>query len=247
MKQMDFHKDIIETKLNIRISDLVKHKVDNLNELENVHIERARSLGEEQDAAYYLNLLITDDNSRHLRGFVRDVIMNGKDHRSWRKRNVLLLLSCSLRDVLTTTRKTLFNRSDDEFTQVISPDLNAWNQHSDTSGTFAFHIPDANYKTVAPKGYILRSPDGVQLVDISPDQATIRFRRWIASRIAAYLKFHNQLNASPDLAVLDQVTPRENWTEDAHRALNGLLQELEKNSWDGESVPGFSGPDDFYD
>ena len=172
---MDFHKDIIETKLNIRISDLVKHKVDNLNELENVHIERARSLGEEQDAAYYLTLLITDDNSRHLRGFVRDVIMNGKDHRSWRKRNVLLLLSCSLRDVLTTTRKTLFNRSDDEFTQVISPDLDAWNQHSDTSGTFAFHIPDANYKTVAPKGYILRSPDGVQLVDISPDQASIRF------------------------------------------------------------------------
>jgi hypothetical protein len=243
---MDILKDVIEAKLNVRISDLIQRKVEDLNELKDVDIERARMLGQEYEAEYYLGLLATDDNARYLKGFVRSVITNKEDHRTWGKGSVLLLLDSSLHDVLTKERNVLFNRSDDELKHIIEPEVDAWNRNSDTSGAFAFLIPEINYRFTSPAGYLMRSPDGVQLSAVSPGRVILQFRRWIASKIAGYLNYFNQLNTAPDLSVLEEIAPRESWTEDALMALSGLLKEIGMNPLENGKVPGFYGPDDFY-
>lgn len=236
-------KEAIEGKLNISMDNLARNHVTDLNETSDLDIERARLLDNENEAEYYLSLLVTDENLRYLKGFVRNVITNNENHRTWGKGRVLLL-ECSMSDVLTKDRMDLYQRPEALFKCIVEPDLESWKQYSDRSGSFAFYEPDTNYKDSVTSGYYSIAKS-VHLLEVPSNKVTLYFRRWLASKIAAYLKHFNQLSAHADVSKLEELAAHDTWTEDARRALSGLLKELESPS-EG-IVPGYSGPDDFYE
>lgn len=242
---MDTLKEVIEAKLKIKLEDMANYQTDNLNEFDATIIERARLLDHEYEAEYYLGLFVTDENSHYLKGFVRSVVSNKEDHRTWGK-GVVIVRETSYITILTEERSTLFGRSDDQLNKILPNDLDGWKQQSDLGGIFAFYLPDADYKFNCPKDYTLIQINPDQLQDVSPEKVKVQYRRWLASKLAAYLKYFNQLNENANTKVLEEITPKETWTEDALIALDGLLKELQLDTKNDKCVPGFYGPDDFY-
>lgn len=240
----DYYRKTIEKILNIDLDDTALVQIDDLNETPIQIIENAQKLNDEIMALYYFERLVTQENWRHLRGFVRSVIVNKENKENWRK-GTILVLTCTNEDLLTKEREVLFNRPNTEFKYILPLDYEDWNQNSDFGGTFAFNEPNKNYKFVAPERYCMLSSSDNKLVEIKEHQIDIQFRRWVASRIAGYLKFYDKLTPDADVSILYSIVKREKWTHDALKALDGLLLEL-KAGVPENSIPGFTGADDYY-
>src|SRR5690554_1705984 len=194
-------KDIIntiETKLCIDLTKFEKYQIDDLNKIPDEHIKNARTLQNEYEAEYYLSLLVSPDNSRYLRGFVRSVITNRENARTWQKRSVIFVLGASLKDILTKPREILFGFPDSHFKHIIKPDYKYLEMKVSNGGILTYINPDANYKTVAPNGYTMSLLKNTELVEIEQDKIPFYYRRWVASRIAAYLNHFNKLKAEFD-------------------------------------------------
>ncbi len=238
---------IIEKKLNTDLTKLEKYQIDNLNEIPYEHIENARKLQNEYEAEHYLSLIVSNDNARYLKDFIMDVIINQEDWQDWRKRAVIFVLDASIQEILTKPRKALFGFPDSHFKYIIKPDYKYLETKASDGGVLTFVNPNANYKTRAPYGYIMSSLNVTQLLEIEQDRISFHFRRWVASRIAAYLDYFNKLKGEFDSSILEEVAHKKEWTEDTLKALRGLQKERENYKWKETDIPGFCGQDSYYE
>lgn len=219
--------------------------ISNLNEMPLNLIENARNLGTEYEAETYLERHVTSENCKYLRTFVRRVITNGEEVRTWNKGRALIAYS-SLSDQLNKEKEALFGYNTAEFMTIVRPNFEAWNSGSDLGGMFVFCEPEADYRSQTPPGYGIMSLKEADLITIDSNMISIQFRRWLASRMAAYLKAKNELHTFKNSELLEEVAAKEQWTEDALIAFKGLTKERAACNWNDEVIPGFCGTDSFY-
>lgn len=218
-------------------------RFDNLNELPIHIIEHMLELNDETPALHYLEPLVTRENQRYLRGFIRSVVINKESHETWNKGKVLLL-SRPYEDLFTIERLELFNRANSRFENIVRLSYEDWSFYSFETGGFAFYLPNANYKFTAPENYIMVSPSEFELERIEEHKTDLHFRRWLASFMANQMRYQNKLQLD-GVSILDDIADRKRWTPDALKALDGLLLEMKDGISEG-AVPGFSGPDNYY-
>ncbi|MGS2739382.1 hypothetical protein [Sinomicrobium sp. M5D2P17] len=236
---------MLKQKINISIKDMNKYQISNLNEIPEELIGNARKLDSEFEAESYLNLLVTPENSKYLRSFVRQVVINGEKVNTWKKGRALIVDS-SLVDQLTKDKEEIFGYDSANFKTIIRPNYEAWSRGSDFGGMFVFCEPDADYRSYTPPGYGIISLKELDLIEVDQKHITTQFRRWLASRMAAFLKHKNQLETFDNAKVLEELVTRDQWTEDAVRAFEGLGKEKATCSWGDDAIPGFCGDDAFY-
>lgn len=228
-----------------RNDNMEKCPISNLNEMPVELIEHARKLGNEFEAVPYFELLVTPENFKYLRSFVRRVVMNHEEVSAWNKGRALIAYS-SLTDQLTKKKEALYGYEVEYFKTIVKPNFEAWSQGSDLGGMFVFCEPNADYRSVTPAGYGIISLKNAELIEVDPNNVVIQFRRWLASRMAYYLKHKNQLETFNDSKVLEELAPKGRWSQDAIKAFKGLLNERENYHWGDYDIPGFGGTDSLY-
>lgn len=226
--------------------EINKKLISNLNKMPLELIENARKTGSELEALSYLSLLVTPGNHKYLRSFVRRVVMNREEAGTWNKGRALVAYS-SLLDQLTKEKEEIFGYNTTDFKFIIQPNFEAWSRGSDFGGMFVFCEPEADYRSPTPPGYGIISLKEADLVKVEQKQVTIQFRRWLASRMAAYLNHKNQLETFDITEPLEELANRNQWTHDAVQAFEGLLKEKGTYRWKEKNIPGFCGPDSFFE
>lgn len=239
--------EYLKLKLNTSTEEIRKHMVANLNEMPQPLIDNARKLENEFMAESYLKLHTTPDNEPYLRGFVRQVVVNGEAVSTWKKGRVLIAYS-SLADQLSKQKEEIFGHEEQWFNTIVKPDYEIWARGSDLGGIFVLVEPEADYRSSTPAGYGTLSLTGQELISVDPKKAAVHFRRWLASRMAAFLQSKNQLHDErKHTEVLTALVPMDDWTTDAKMAIKGLAKEKAAACFEKEAVPGFCGEDAFYD
>lgn len=222
-----------------------KNSIDDLNKTPKKIIEVARKLTHEIDRFELFSFLTSEPNHNVLRGFIKDVVENEIPVNTWMKGRILLP-DISLNDQLTKRINQIIP-SNLDYTHIVLPRYEAWEQASCIGGSPAILDQKATYKTPHISGFH-NFPD-VKIKPKSEFSPSVIHARWIAQRIARYLNIHSHLPL-PSLEVMKGELRQHNaeklWIPEVEVALNGLAKEIESDMIEPNSVPGFIGPDEFY-
>ena len=232
-----------ELQLSLDIKD--KGSVPDLNSVPLKQLEIAKRFKHPFVIEAYLNFLLPEKDWKYIRAFVHQVVLGDRDAKTWRKGR-MLSPDVSLKDQLTKTKEEILGEYIHEVQFIMKPDFYNWSQGATGIGGFVFPEPDADYTSLIPKGFLPSEMALTHLVKIDKANIDVLFRRWIAVRITSFLRAKNLLNSFEYSDALEAIAPRSSWTKDAHIALEGLLKEKESGIWKDDTIPGYSGPDEFY-
>lgn len=231
--------DLIERKLGRRIEPLDEGRITNLNHVPESLVKEARSLDNVLLANELLTFYTAPDCHDTLRSFVQQVVFGGVPASQWR-RGRTLAPSFSMQAMIVSPRADLLAPLGNPPVLRISPRAADWESGAEWVGAPARSDPDADYRTPRPDHTAdLSNPKVEQISDIA-----VVVRRWIAGRIARFLKARGRLAAGASL--VDGFPPPEQWSADARIAREGLLRELGELDRLQDGIPGFRGPDEFY-
>jgi len=220
--------------------------VANLNELPASVISQAKRLPallRDPFISFYVN----ERDRRFVREFIDNVIVDGEDPRTWRRGRILVpdfspraLMQNGVGDIIAALRS-----DDDRPWHRIRPDRRLWDAREYVTGAPAVVRPELDYHFVP--GSQLRDllPGGFEVDAV--DDVGIATRRWIAANIARVAKSLNIHQFTTPEALISGCYPDlQSISNDALVAARGLLHEFAVLPNDEENVPGFRGPDDWY-
>lgn len=92
---------------------------------------------------------------------------------------------------------------------------------------------------------------GLSPCDTKPiESQSVAIRRWHAARLSCVLTMYRDLKNIKSIEDLQdsRIVPFDQWSEDAKIAARALIREFTTpGMWNGETVPGFNGPRDWYE
>lgn len=185
----------------------------------------------------------------HVGGFLEEVVDGGAEVSQWRRGRVLAP-SFTVNELMTTSSARLIERlgavATDDVVRIV-PSQKHRDSYGVIAGAPAILRPDLDYK-YAPAGHLIDM--GLECVnDLEPaGDVVIAFRRWIASRFVA--KFGALLDAEPAVSpsqMLAQLFPGISVTPDARGAVSAVFAELGCSRSAGDRIPGFCGPDRWFE
>lgn len=192
----------------------------------------------------FLEYCTTSENHKYLRQFVHLILLEGKDPACW-KIGRSLKPDTSLENQLTKSLFEIFGELETKICLIEEPQKKMWNEVGET-GCFVIKQEDARYTWESVNGFMTYSLD-IPVREIRKEEIPTYHRRWIANRIARCLKVDGLLDSFSDISVLDRYTSRDKLTADAIKAFEGLLKEQKEFGWKEDEVPGYVGPDEFYE
>jgi hypothetical protein len=189
---------------------------------------------------WYLRSLVDDDERPFVDSYIEDVIDGEGAHERW-GRGGLLLPTFGLPDLLT--------RDVADILAAFPLDGGAWRRWPVTRerwdardglvGAPAVDRPDLGRHVTLPP-HVMRVRSDIAL---EPEPAPERLaRRWIASRVARLAP-----DQDPEATVRATFVDLGALSADARTALAGLAREQREIGPAEDAVPGFRGPDDWYD
>ena len=220
-------------------------KIDNLYELPSYLIQYAKLIGY-GDAEKFLEFFVTPQNHPHLTNLYWMVIKGNTPLQEW-GRFPYIIPDMVYSDIYTKTFKDLYWFMHEEFMMIFKPLYSDWVNFSVKVGCPIMVDKIGDYRSIRIKGtsdYSFKYP--VIPIKNNPQSRTVAFRRWIAQRAASYLFRVKKLESFKSFDDLSDNAPISAWTEDAEKAITGLLREKNVIGWKEGEIPGFVGPDEFY-
>jgi hypothetical protein len=226
----------IEAETGVTLGDAAHASVQTVNALEPATVEALRSLPR-VDQHVALRHLLTDEAHPAIDAFM-DAVERGANPRTWGRGGVLVpapgvrsLMAASVEDLLAKLRAA------GEGWVVVDPDASAWRGGDPTPGA-----PGIRLGTDVDIGWT--APDGTtRVLEAKVSDAgdpRVAARRWMASRLAAVAD-----EGERAAATLRRATP--NPSEDAAAAARALDRERDELGPATDVMPGFRGPDDWYE
>jgi hypothetical protein len=236
---------IISENFDMKTSRMDRGSIEDLNFFPIELIKKLRNLDHQGKILSVLRFYCSQDNWEYLNHFIHAVIRNNEDVLHWQKGR-LLVPDYSLKDQLTKPFSEIYYASYGKTLLIKKPDFNSWQAASHCLGAFVIREVNSNYKTQIPQGFI---PYGLSedTCKVSLESRLVWFRRCIATRIAGYLLSINQLGTFSDKNILHDIASIDEWTIDAVMAFEGLLREQRELGWNDGEIPGYIGPDSFYE
>jgi hypothetical protein len=231
----------LERQIGRPLSPADRASIADLNDVPDALIAEARKLHPfvaRDLLAYYT----TPHNRLHLRPFIEDVVFGTRPVKLWR-RGAVLVPDVSPGDLLCKSWPTLLEPIGGHSDLRIVPVFARWQVGVQWVGAPARPWPEKNYQSDDPPRTISLVAPALEPI---PDLA-IGIRRWIASRLARFLKGSRPRSIEELVAVLPaQLPPVERWSQDAEAAASALLREFREFGEEDGRVPGFRGPDEWF-
>jgi hypothetical protein len=232
----------LEASLGRALPEADRGSVPDLNDMPEQVVAEAKKLASRSLVRELLEYYSGLKNRPYLPAFIDDVIDRVTPVRLWRRGDVLVPAP-SLADQLCLHRDTLLAPIGGYDGVRIVPDLGRWRAGDSSVGAPAKCRPDANYRSGTPMG-------SINLVNPELEPATsveITVRRWIASRIARCSTSGERTTIEGLLAHIQPLPALEQWSQDARIAVAALMREFRVLPSSEQEVPGFRGPDNWYD
>ena len=216
--------------------------ISDLRHIGPIILEELKKVG----AVFNRELLLfytTPDNWQYINTFLANVVYENRIPNEWSNFSYIVP-DVSLKDQLTKEIHEILYFTKGKFSHLIKSNYNLWKSNILKSGSPAIFIENGYYKTDIPKNFQSFSKFEVLKIE-KEDSSHILFRRWIASRIAKCMD--EKLFVFNDIEEFNYFSPIEKWTDDAKFAFYGLLRERNEMGWKDDEIPGYVGPDDFYE
>lgn len=216
--------------------------ISHLNDVSVDLVAEARRLNDADLAETLLAYYVTPGHRRYFARYVQDVVFGTTPPKMWRRGGVLVP-DFNLEEQLTLDRPDLLAPIGGKFDVRIAPRLADWEAGVSWVGSPARAQPYADYLTPLPAGTVsIANPPLDPVID-----KTLAIRRWIASRLAAVLRSAGQLDSVSDPSSISaNLPPYGRWSSDGQAALKALLRERRELNRETNEIPGFRGPDDWY-
>jgi hypothetical protein len=235
-------KEQIEHKLRRRLQPEEHEAITHLNNVSGKVVAEALNLGSPLLAISYLEYLTSPNNWPYLKLFTQEVVYGGESPQNWRRGRVLVP-NFSLEQQLLLTPAVLLAPIGGEFDQRVIPRWEKWQAGIGWVGAPARPEPNTDYLTPDVPGTASLNTEQIEPVALPQ----IAMRRWIAGRLAAWLRSEGKLVQTATWEDLTYRLPvKESWSSDARIAALGLLHELRELGEIGNEIPGFRGPDEWY-
>ncbi len=218
--------------------------VSNLNEIPDRLIKNLYNI--DNSARYdLLEYYASPDNSGYLRRFMHDVLLGNAKASSWMKGRVLVPLA-SFGDKLTISLEEVYIGLGSIPLFVVSPTYDQWLTQSTFNGSLVKVEKNSTYKSSKIEGF---ADLGLQTKyqEILQTNQHLSHRRHLANLISSYLVSKQKLKVVFEKGDLADVAPISQWTEDTHKAFEGLQKEQKLNDWTEGVVPGYLGDDSLYE
>lgn len=215
-------KSNIESELGRKITEEELNSIDDLNSIDSSVVEEIKLLDHRAYQLYYLKLITTQDNHGYLHLFLDEVINSNEAVSSW-ARGIILASEFSNLELFTSPLSDLFKNVDYQFR--LKPSFTAWKQNSPWVGIPVLVDENATYKSVFSSNWNTIVYDANKLENIADYNPIVVGRRFLAQFFARCLDFYGVLNDIAAYTKLEEISPIENWSEDAKKALDGLIKE----------------------
>jgi hypothetical protein len=227
----------LEERLGRPLDRSREGSVANLTELPADLVADARALGDRGLGRELLRFYVAPRERAFLELFLQDVVFGGAEASQWQRGRVLVP-DVGLEALLTKRPEDLLQAIGGVAAVRIAPNEKDWESGAPWLGAPARPEPQADHRTPIPRGVVgLVHPATDPILD--PD---IALRRWIAARIAMYLRAKEAL---PPAGVHRADLPwRWRWSRNARVAERALMREVRELGPAG--IPGFRGPDEWY-
>ncbi len=242
MKQFNL-KEAVKSTMGIELSDSDQSSISNLNEVpDHLIVEMKKVQGYISFAL--LEFYCSAENHEHLRDFFLSVIEGEQDHKTWLKGRVLFR-DLPMSHHLTRSLDQLYSQFNQFPDSIHKPYFKSLSIGDSIPGGFAQVDIDATYLSDHVDGFY-SVPGDLELITVSKKDKHLWFRRWIALRMAKFLEQSDKLKGNFKKSDLEEIAPISQWTEDAHKAFEGLQKEQKLNGWEEGIVPGYLGEDALY-
>jgi hypothetical protein len=218
--------------------------VENLNKMPDRFIKDASQLDPE-DAEVFFRYIVTPENKRFLASYVEAVVFKGEPTEKYGLKKYFVP-DASLNHQLTLNREQMLHFSKGKFNMIQVINYNSWKNAANSMGIPMVPTFGANYLTPTPKGAYSIGETNHTILG-TPQSIDIAYRRWIAQRAAMPLFRKVNTELSECIGVLNKYAPQETWTQDAVIAIRALLRERQELGQREGEIPGFIGPDEWYE
>jgi hypothetical protein len=211
-------------------------------------LDEARRLPEHLVHPYLMHVT-TQQDRRHLPAFAEQIVRDGGDPAAFGRRG-LLMPSLSVAEALEQPVARLLGRipGPGDGWRALPIDRERWENGDDFVGAPVLERSDLDYRWQPPPGVLVLRQDAEELPrEPRPDR---RLRRWVAARTALVARARAvplAEQATPS-ALLHSALPEAGTpSSDGLLAIEALLREEREIGSDPQAVPGFRGPDWWYE
>jgi len=236
--------EAIARKLGRPLDPSQRGAIRHLNDVPEALIEDARRLAHPMLAQVLLAYYTSPACNEFLKLYVHDVVFHGTPPRTWMRGRVLFP-SLSIEEQLRREAPQLLAPLGGVFEVRVVPRLSSWKGGGTWEGAPAVVQPDSDYLTPTPEGTLSLGPSTRTEPVRDP---VVAMRRWHASRLAFLAGISGALVRARALEDLSLPSlPVSQWTIDARVAGAALLREQRELGPTSDQVPGFRGPDSWFD
>ena len=233
----------IEERLGIPFNVSLRGTISHLNRVPAFLITTGRQLDDPKLARSLLAFYVTMEDRPYLELFVQEVVFGTIPAERW-MRGRILVPDFSLGDLVLQPGAALLDPvAGGGWTRIV-PSAEAWQGRLPWLGALCRAEPHADYRSAIPAHTV--SIAEVPVEGISDGRVALR--RWIAARLAMDLDRRGLLGPVEHIT---QIVPPglpalRRWSGDALAAAQGLLMERKNLDRLEAEIPGFSGPDAWY-
>jgi|GEM_PF-5424835 hypothetical protein len=224
--------------------------IRDLNDVPREVVEEARALDSAVLRYKFLRFLTADALRGSLPEFIEEVVDRGRDPREWRRGGILYplipletLVTLQVPEILS-----VLEPGEDERWLQIAPARDMWEIGEAAAGAPALERPELRHDSTTSSRVRRVLLNGLEeLWEV--DDVTVATRRWMGSRIAWRASEHGGMeNFRDGAALIRTLFPAvERPSDDAVISARGILREAEVQGPDGDSIPGFRGPVEWFE
>ena len=237
-------KEALGRELNIK-----KHSIVDLREIPIEILTDLRLIASKVNEKYiysYMRHIVDIQQLIHVQDFIDDIIMTNKSPKLWGCHN-LVFLEKSIKKLVTKSTSDIINLlSPYGEIKKLSVSPSAQQTSPNICGGFVVEIFDHDYRNDMPEGTSLSDVSDHYTVD-TVDNVEIAFRRNIATQLYRSITKLTIQDLNDSKNTLHLIFPEidiNDFSEDAIKAVSGLMFELKQGIGDG--IPGFIAPDEAY-
>jgi len=241
-----------ERMLGYELSPDLAWSVPTLNDLTDSLLAEVKRLITKSLAVHeYLQYVVVWSNLHHVSDFLNEVLKGGADHRTWCVRDVFCISRFDLRTAATQSVRDLIKPLEQvagERWWQLEPVIQGneswsescwWSESCGAPGVLVRQVP--YWWSGPPSTEWTSSHHPLRKIDLND----VHIRRWIASRLADALRGrHYEASVASVCATIG--VEETQLSSDMRIAIKGLLREQEAAMPSSAVVPGFRGPDDWY-
>jgi hypothetical protein len=238
----------IERILGRKLEPKDERRIRDLNSVPPKLVDEARQLPPLQRRTF-LNFHVHPESLEHVPAFIEEVVEGGEDVAGWR-RGRTLVPGYSIRTLVQSSVEEILgplNPRPDERWWRVRPDRELWDAREILTGAPAVRRPELDYRWTPGPNVIDIRVDKTKLESVVRVETGVR--RWIASALAGAACARNirGYGLSPDELLAACFPEILRFSTDAVASARGLIREHRELPPSALSVPGFRGPDEWYD